>query len=44
MIFIYTLKALAELYHAQGWAVTPLGHHGEYSFLACREQKDNPAP
>ncbi len=44
MICVYIPKALAELYHAQGWAVTPLGHHGEYSFLACREQKDNPAP
>ncbi len=36
MICVYIPKALAELYHAQGWAVTPLGHHGKYSFLACR--------
>lgn len=39
MICIFIPRRLAELYHAQGWAVTPIGHHSRWSFLACREME-----
>ena len=44
MICIYIPKALAELYHAQGWEIFPMEHKLYSGHLLAVLQKDNPAP
>ena len=37
LVCIFIPLRFAELYHAQGWELTWVGHHSNWSLLACRE-------
>ena len=44
MICVYIPRALAELYHAQGWEIFVMGHKLYSGHLLAVLQKVTPAP